>query len=172
MAESCANNWCTTVRRRNEGKLFRLDIDLGSLSGRDERKTEYVWLCASCAQVMHPKVVVTGDTVTLRLTKNEPMRPPLEGTSAVLKWANWVFPEAYQMLLQSVETMTWLVLLRWSFRGENKTELVIHAKDQREAEERVYKILPSTFFRAANFEIAMAPTHTILQAPELVNSTQ
>ncbi|HYU47640.1 MAG TPA: hypothetical protein VEK84_15870 [Terriglobales bacterium] len=36
--------------------------------------------------------------------------------------------------------MRWLVLLRWNFRGENKTGLIIHAKDQREVEERVYTI--------------------------------
>ncbi len=58
--------------------------------------------------------------------------------------------------------MRWLVLVRWSFRGENKTGLIIHAKDQREAEERVYAILPPTFFRAANREIAIAPTNKLL----------
>jgi len=58
--------------------------------------------------------------------------------------------------------MRWLVLVRWNFRGENKTGLIIHAKDQREAEERVYSILPPTFFLAMNREIAIAPTHKIL----------
>jgi hypothetical protein len=74
MIEQCANSWCPTPRRHHEGKLFRLDIDLGSKTGGDERKTEYIWLCARCAQVMHPKVEVNGDTVTLRLTKNDVMR--------------------------------------------------------------------------------------------------
>jgi hypothetical protein len=73
MVGKCANSRCLTVRR-DEGKLFRLDINLGSKSGgKNERKTEYIWLCGQCAQVMHPKVEVIGDTVTLRLTKNEPM---------------------------------------------------------------------------------------------------
>jgi hypothetical protein len=49
-----------------------LDIALGSKAGGDELKSEYLWLCASCAQKMHPKVEVIGNTVTLRLTKNEP----------------------------------------------------------------------------------------------------
>ncbi len=70
MVSKCANSWCLTTRHRHEGKLFRLDIDLGNMAGKDERKTEYIWLCTPCAQVMHPKVDVIGDTVTLRLTKN------------------------------------------------------------------------------------------------------
>lgn len=70
MVSKCANSWCTTIRCHNEGKLFRLDVNLGSKSGGDERKTEYIWLCDCCAQVMHLKVEVIGDTVTLRLTKN------------------------------------------------------------------------------------------------------
>jgi len=60
--------------------------------------------------------------------------------------------------------MRWLVLLRWEFRGEHKTGFVIHAQDQREAEERVYSILPPTFFRAVNREVAIAPTHKVLES--------
>ena len=60
--------------------------------------------------------------------------------------------------------MRWLVLLRWNFRGEHKTGLIIHAKDQREAEARVYTLLPPTFFRAENREIAICPTDKLLQA--------
>jgi uncharacterized metal-binding protein YceD (DUF177 family) len=67
----CANNWCFALCR-DEGKMFRLDIELGSNTGDDEIKTEYLWLCARCAQKMHPKVEVTGNIVTLRLTKNNP----------------------------------------------------------------------------------------------------
>ena len=73
MVGKCANSWCSTTRHHHEGKLFRLDINLGNMAGKDERKTKYIWLCAPCAQVMHPKVEVNGDTVTLRLTKNDPM---------------------------------------------------------------------------------------------------
>lgn len=71
MVGKCANLRCPTPRHHNEGKLFRLDIDLGSMAGDDERKTEYIWLCACCAQVMHPKVEVSGDTVRVRLSKND-----------------------------------------------------------------------------------------------------
>jgi hypothetical protein len=78
MVSKCANSWCPTTRRRHEGKLFRLDIDLGNMAGKNERKTEYIWLCSPCAQVMHPKVVVSGDTVTLGLVRN----PPMQLTSA------------------------------------------------------------------------------------------
>jgi hypothetical protein len=73
MVSKCANSWCPTTRHPHEGKVFRLDIDLGNMAGGDERKTEYIWLCALCPRVMHPKVEVTGDTVTLRLTKNNPL---------------------------------------------------------------------------------------------------
>lgn len=65
MVSKCANSWYPTTRPHNEGNFFRLDM-----AGKDERKTEYIWLCAPCVQMMHPKVEVTGDTVTLRLTKN------------------------------------------------------------------------------------------------------
>lgn len=68
----CANNSCSIVRSQNAGRLFRLDLDIGSKSGaKGERKVEYLWLCTDCAQVMQPKVEVRGDTVTLKLTKIE-----------------------------------------------------------------------------------------------------
>ncbi len=73
MDSKCANNWCPTPRHHRGGKLFRLDINLGNKTGGSERKTEYIWLCACCAQKMHPKVEVTGDTIRVRLTKNEPI---------------------------------------------------------------------------------------------------
>ena len=81
MVRKCANSWCPTPRQHREGKLFRLDINLGNKAGGEERKTEYIWLCTSCAQVMHPKVEVAGDTVTLRLKKNDPI-PSVANTSA------------------------------------------------------------------------------------------
>lgn len=85
MAAKCANSWCFATRLDQEGKLFRLDLDLGNKSGGNERKTEYIWLCPSCANVMHPKVEVTGNTVILRLTRNEPMQ--LAQTEAPLRQA-------------------------------------------------------------------------------------
>lgn len=74
MIGKCANSWCPTTRNHDEGKLFRLDIVIGNRAGGKERKTEYVWLCAPCACKMHPKIDVIGNTVTLRLTKNELIR--------------------------------------------------------------------------------------------------
>ncbi len=59
--------------------------------------------------------------------------------------------------------MTWLVVLRWQFRGDNKTAFIIDARNQREAEECIHTILPLTFFRAENFEIAIAPARTLLE---------
>ncbi len=73
MIGKCVNSWCPATRHRHEGKLFRLDIDLGNKAGGSELKTEYIWLCARCAREMHPEVEVVGDTVRLRLSKNDPM---------------------------------------------------------------------------------------------------
>lgn len=75
MAAKCANRWCPATRHHDEGKLFRLDLDLGSKAGRSERKTEYLWLCPACAQHMHPRVEVRGNTVTVRLSRNETLPP-------------------------------------------------------------------------------------------------
>jgi heterodisulfide reductase subunit C len=86
MVGKCANSWCPTVRGHNPGKLFRLDINLGSKSGKNQRKVEYLWLCDRCAQVMHPKVEVIGNTVTLRLTKNDPM--PMADTDGLIERVN------------------------------------------------------------------------------------
>jgi len=81
MASKCANNYCPITRHRHEGKMFRLDIVVGNRTGGTQRKIEYVWLCSHCADKMHPKVDVTGDTVTLRLTKNLPAWPEAEGAT-------------------------------------------------------------------------------------------
>ena len=54
MVSKCANSWCSAIRHNHEGKLFRLDIDLENMAGGDERKTEYIWLCACCVLKMHP----------------------------------------------------------------------------------------------------------------------
>ncbi len=70
MVEKCVNSWCPSTRHADDGKLFRLDIDLGNKAGGSELKTEYIWLCARCALKMHPEVEVTGNTVKLRLSKN------------------------------------------------------------------------------------------------------
>lgn len=69
MVHKCANGWCRTLRQHYEGKLFRLDLDIGNMAGGDVYETEYVWLCPRCAELMRPKVEVVGNTVTLRLTK-------------------------------------------------------------------------------------------------------
>jgi hypothetical protein len=82
MVGKCANSWCPTTRHNHDGTLFRLDIDLGSKAGKNERRTEYIWLCACCAQVMHPKVEVNGDTIKVLLSKNDPMRGADIGASS------------------------------------------------------------------------------------------
>ena len=67
----CANRCCAATRHHDEGKLFRLDFDLGSRTGAGEHRTEYMWLCPDCAQRMHPTVEVVGNTVKVRLSKND-----------------------------------------------------------------------------------------------------
>ena len=74
MVGKCANSWCPTTRHHHEGRLFRLDIELGNTAGGTEQKTAYVWLCAKCAEAMVPTIEVAGDTVTVRLSKNIPVR--------------------------------------------------------------------------------------------------
>ncbi len=74
MVGKCANSWCPTTRHHHEGKLFRVDIDLGNMAGENEQKTAYLWLCAKCAEQMVPKIEVTGKTVRVRLSRNVPMR--------------------------------------------------------------------------------------------------
>lgn len=83
MVKKCANGRCLTTRRHHEGKLFRLDIDLGSMSGGEEQKTEYIWLCAACAIKMHPEVEFTGSSVVLRLMSNLPMQVAQSNASSV-----------------------------------------------------------------------------------------
>lgn len=74
MVSRCANQFCLTPRRPDMGKMFRLDIDLGNKAGGSERKTAYIWLCSGCAEKMHPKIQITGNTITLLLSRNDPMR--------------------------------------------------------------------------------------------------
>jgi hypothetical protein len=75
MAVKCVNRHCGATRHLDEGKMFRLDLDLGSKNGGSERMTEYIWLCADCAQRMHPRVEVSADKVTIRLSENLPPLP-------------------------------------------------------------------------------------------------
>jgi hypothetical protein len=64
--------------------MFRLDLDLGSKTGDGERMTEYIWLCPDCAQRMHPRVEVNGDSVTVRLSENGPL-PLADASAAVMR---------------------------------------------------------------------------------------
>ena len=68
MSGKCVNGSCSAVRGPNEGKLFRIDIDIGSNSGGDERRTEYIWLCGHCARTMNPKIEVAGNVLKVRLS--------------------------------------------------------------------------------------------------------
>jgi len=83
MVGKCANSWCPTTRHHHEGKLFRVDIALGNKAGENEQRTAYVWLCAKCAEQMVPRIEVAGDTVTVRLSKNAPLRVADTAASSV-----------------------------------------------------------------------------------------
>jgi len=74
MFGKCANGWCSATRHYDEGKLFRVDIDLGNMAGEYQQNTTYVWLCAQCAKEMAPKIEVAGGSVTVRLSKNPVLR--------------------------------------------------------------------------------------------------
>lgn len=75
MVGKCANSWCSATRHHgHEGKLFRVDIDLGNAAGEHQQKTAYVWLCAKCAEELVPRIEVAGASVVVRLSKNGPER--------------------------------------------------------------------------------------------------
>ena len=82
----CANNSCSAVCHRDEGKLFRLDINLANAAGENECKTLYVWLCSRCAGEMNPKVEVAGDTVTVLLASTK--RGALPARTSAHPWVN------------------------------------------------------------------------------------
>ncbi len=82
----CANSSCSAVCDHDEGKFFRLDIDLGNIAGQSQRKTLYLWLCARCAQEMNPKVEVIGDTVTILLASTR--RAPVQRETSLPAWVN------------------------------------------------------------------------------------
>jgi hypothetical protein len=72
MSGKCINKACSaSFHGHDEGKLFRIDIDIGSNSGGDERKTEYIWLCGRCARTMNPKIEVAGNVLKVRLLTTE-----------------------------------------------------------------------------------------------------
>jgi hypothetical protein len=67
MPGKCANGFCSSLRTGDEGKLFRLDMDIGNTAGENHRKTAYVWLCDSCARRMRPWIEQAGNSVLVRL---------------------------------------------------------------------------------------------------------
>jgi hypothetical protein len=69
MSGKCVNKACSaSFHDPDEGKLFRIDIEIGSKSGGNERKTEYIWLCGRCARTMNPRIEVAGNVLTVRLS--------------------------------------------------------------------------------------------------------
>ncbi len=69
MVARCANPACSSAcHRPEEGKLFRVDIEIANKAGTTEQNTAYVWLCSRCARVMNPRIEVAGDTVRVLLS--------------------------------------------------------------------------------------------------------
>ena len=83
MQGKCANRLCSSLRTADEGKLFRLDLDIGNAAGENQRRTAYVWLCDSCAREMIPRIEVAGDTVLVMLGAKPHRAVPGHGLSAV-----------------------------------------------------------------------------------------
>jgi len=77
MVGKCCNNACSAPRHRNQGKTFRVDIDLANAAGQSKRKTFYLWLCSACASQMNPEVAVKGDSVQVRLARIHPILIPV-----------------------------------------------------------------------------------------------
>lgn len=71
----CANRRCSAVRRSNEGKLYRLDLEIASLRGGDEHRMEFLWLCEDCATHLRPRVQQRGDSVQILLSAHQPAPP-------------------------------------------------------------------------------------------------
>ncbi len=84
--QKCANSSCPAVFHGDEGKLFRLDINLGNIAGQSQRRTVYLWLCAQCAREMDPKVEVIGDRVTILLASTR--RVPVQREASLPVWVN------------------------------------------------------------------------------------
>jgi hypothetical protein len=75
ISSKCVNSACSaSFRGPDEGKLFRIDIDIGSNSGSEERKTEYIWLCGRCARTLNPTINVAGNVLTVKLLATEDCR--------------------------------------------------------------------------------------------------
>lgn len=82
MQRRCANCSCSVPRRTYDGTVFRLDIELSDATGRDSRKSIFVWLCATCAAVFTPSVQVTDTSVRLLLSTRPGREPHDAGAMA------------------------------------------------------------------------------------------
>jgi hypothetical protein len=71
MPSQCANHSCSTPRTSSEGTMFRLDIELGDVTGRRTRKSTSIWLCSRCSLAMKPEVEVTEHAVRLKLSARD-----------------------------------------------------------------------------------------------------
>jgi hypothetical protein len=67
MAARCANPACQAIRHEDEGKLFRIEVELGDKAGTRKLKTGSLWLCRRCVRKMNPKIEVAGNIVRVLL---------------------------------------------------------------------------------------------------------
>jgi hypothetical protein len=84
MFTRCANPSCTGWYPSDEGKLFRLDLEIASTAGATQQKIVFLWLCGNCARRMNPRVEVAGNTVRVLLAA----ALPAPGKPAVMATVN------------------------------------------------------------------------------------
>jgi hypothetical protein len=67
MDTKCANRFCSSRRVLEEGKLYRIDLDIADLAGPGKYETFFVWLCDDCALAMVPRLEIAQHCVQVRL---------------------------------------------------------------------------------------------------------
>lgn len=83
MSARCANPSCTGSCPSDEGKLFRLDLEIASIAGATQHKIVFLWLCGNCARRMNPRVEVAEDTVRVLLAAAPPALGKLAATAMI-----------------------------------------------------------------------------------------
>jgi len=84
MVTGCENHLCTGSCPSDDGKLFRLDLEIASMAGATQRKIVFLWLCGNCARRMNPRVEVAEGTVRVLLAA----APPALGKPAATAMIN------------------------------------------------------------------------------------
>lgn len=81
MDSKCVNYWCSPSY--HEGKLIRVEFELGGPVGERQLKTMPLWLCARCARDMTPASEVAANTTAKMRLSHEDRMQVLGGRSAI-----------------------------------------------------------------------------------------